>query len=139
MKNSIHQLTDKIKNYREKTNKGYVLILTVLVISAASLVITLSLSKLLIDKLILQSSLEESSSALAVAESCSEEGLEKLRNAWQNYSNLSLSIDGNLCTINITTNIVQATLTSSGTSGNYTKRINLIVDRNLQVISWNQL
>lgn len=127
----------KILKYKNK--KGYVLILTVLVISAASLIIVLSLSKLLIDKLILQSSLKESSSALAVAESCNEEGLEKLRNAWQNYSNLSLSIDGNLCTINITANPVQATLSSSGTSGNYTKRINLIVDRNLQVVSWNQL
>jgi hypothetical protein len=121
-----------------KKSQGYVLILTVLVIAAASLTITLGLSKLLLDQLILQTSQADGLKALALAETCAEDGLERLRNNWQDY-NYILSINGNSCTINIVTDDFQAQLISTGSSGDYTKRINVTIDRAIEVVSWQQM
>jgi len=127
-----------MKTKFKKDSQGYILILTVLVIAAASLIIALGLSKLLIDQIVLEAEQFSGLKALASAETCNEDGLEKLRNVWQNY-NYSLSIDGNSCTININATDLQAQLTSTGTGGGYTKKTNIIIDRAMNVVFWQQM
>ena len=117
-----------------KKEKGYVLLLAVLLITAASLVIVLSLSRIMIDQLSLKLGQAESLRSFFLAEACLDDGLEKLRANWQDYS-YSLSIDGNSCTIDINSAPTQATIEAIGSVGNYTKKIDLLVDNFLEIIS----
>ena len=125
------------KTYHLKPRRGFIALIALLVITAAGLTIGLSVSLVGIEELQITLSHSQSARARALASSCIEEGLERLRNDFSNYSG-TLSIDGNSCIINVTVNGSTASLNATGTFETSTQIIKIDVTSNLTVTSWQE-
>ncbi|NUM25492.1 MAG: hypothetical protein HUU49_02575 [Candidatus Buchananbacteria bacterium] len=117
--------------------KGYIALIALLIVAVAGLAIGLSISLSGVDEL--QSSFSSTQAAIArnLANACIEDGLERLRNNFVDYVG-TLSIGSNSCilTVEVSGNI--ATVTATGTVDTYHQKIEIQVDNNLAVISWQE-
>ncbi|MFA6382386.1 MAG: hypothetical protein WCX08_03930 [Candidatus Buchananbacteria bacterium] len=117
--------------------KGYIALTALLIVAAAGLTIGIAVSLGGIEQVQLSYGQSRAAEAKALANTCLEEGLERLRNNWANYSS-SLSIDGSSCILNTVTSGSGATLTATGKADIYNQKIEIQVDNNLTVISWKE-
>src|SRR3989344_6534488 len=115
--------------------RGYIALISLLIIGAAGLTIALSASLTGLGTVQLSLADVQASRARSLANSCLEDGLERLRLSWNDYSG-SLSIGGESCIINVTTGSGSATLVATGTVSRYTQKIQISVDSKLAVINW---
>jgi len=132
----------KIQNSKFRPSSGYIALISLLIFAAAALTIGITVSLRGIEEIQMSYNNGESLKAKFVANACLEDGLERLRNNWADYSG-SLSIDGNSCIINITVNGNDAALAATGTVGLDSQAINFQVQRNLidnslEVTSWQE-
>ncbi len=116
---------------------GYIALIALLIVVAAGLTIGIAVSLQGIEEIQVSFASIQAASAKSLANSCIEEGLEHLRNNWVNYSG-SLSIGGDSCIINTVINGSNATLTANGTVDIYNQKIQIQVDNNLNIISWQE-
>jgi|SRR3989338_30888 len=116
---------------------GYIALIALLVIVAAGLTIGIAVSLGGIEEIQLSFVGGQAAAAEILANSCIEEGLERLRHNWVNYSG-SLSVAGNFCIINTIVSGNNATLTAIGTVDVYHQKIEVQVDNNLEVVSWQE-
>ena len=135
IKNKMFSLSPK--TYHLKPQQGFIALIALLVIAAAGLTIGLSVSLVGIEELQITLSHNQSARARALANSCIEEGLERLRNDFSNYAG-TLSIDGDSCIINVTVNGSTAFLSATGTFETSTQIIKVDVNNNLEVTSWQE-
>lgn len=124
------------KNKIKKNPQGYIALISLLLVVSAGLTIGLAVSLGGIDELQMSLGNSQSVRAKSLANSCIEDGLERLRNNWANYTG-TLSIDSDSCIINIVISS-NATLTAVGTADIYTQEIITVVDSNLNIISWSE-
>jgi len=75
--------------------------------------------------------------AYSLADSCLEEGLNKLRLNWQNY-NGNLEIDSNSCIIEIETTVNLATVAVMATVDQINRSIIATIDQNFQFTNWQE-
>lgn len=124
----------RISDFRRRRG-GYIALIALLIVAAAGLTISIAVSLSGIEEIQISYSNSVATKAKSLANSCLEEGLERLRNNWTNYSG-ALSIAGGSCIINteITDNV--ATLTAFGTVDIYTQKIQIQVNNDLEVINW---
>jgi len=131
-------MKDKIRNKKNKNKpQGYIALMALLIMAAAALTIGVTVSLTSMNEI--QNSFSQSQKLVAGidANSCIEEGLERLRRSWGNY-NFSLPIGQDLCIINIVTAGSNATLNATGTAGAFYQKIEVQVDNNLEILAWQE-
>ena len=136
------KLQFKIQKFLEKTFKfstssqqGYIALVALLVVASAGLTLGIAVSLSGIDEIQVSLSKSQAAKAQSLANACIEEGLERLRASGSGFSG-SLSVDGNSCIINTVTSGSNYTLHATGTIDIYSKKAEVEVDSNLDVIYW---
>ena len=120
-----------------KNQQGYIALVALLIVVAAGLTIGIAVSLGGIEELQMSFGSSQAARAKSLANACIEEGLERLRNNWANYSG-SLLIGGNSCIINTVVSGSNATLLVVGNVDIYSQKIKMQVDNNLDVIAWQE-
>jgi hypothetical protein len=117
--------------------KGYVTLISVLIVGAVGIAIAVSLILLGLgssrNSLVLQQSIQ----AKALANSCAEEALQILVDSPSFSGNGTLTIDNNACSYTVTPGGFDTTVTASGTVGAIVRKINVIVNPN--GVSWQEV
>ena len=117
--------------------KGYVALVALLVVAVTGLVIGISVSLRGIDEIQISFGKNQSARARFAAESCVEEGLSRLRDAWSDVA-LTLPINQDSCILNIVTAGATATLHTESTVGEYSQQVTATVDNSLTVLEWQE-
>ncbi|MFA6254411.1 MAG: hypothetical protein WC675_00070 [Patescibacteria group bacterium] len=129
------------RNNRQLLNgnkpKGYIALVALLIIAAAALTIGIAVSLTGIEDLQISFGRTQAETAKNLANTCLEDGLERLRNSWGSYSG-SLSVGENSCIIRTDIDGSTAILHATGTVGIYTQKIQIQVDNNLDVVTWQE-
>lgn len=118
-----------------KNRAGYVALVSLLIVSAVALTISIAVSLRGIEELQMSFSDSQAAKASSLANACLEEGLWRLHTNWQYYSG-SLSISPNSCIISVTVNGSSAILEASADVGIFRQKITTQVDNNLEILSW---
>jgi len=127
------------KNYQ----KGYIALITVLVIGAVGIAIATSLLLLGLGLSRTSFAIEQSNQAMALANACAEEALQQIRDAtpFEGTNNLTLG-QGN-CTYTVTKQLGQnRTITASGTVGTVTRKVKITLDKitpSINITNWQEL
>ena len=107
-----------------KSQSGIAALLTVVIISAAVLIMARSASLSGINEIEIAYLSSESGEALAIAEGCAEETLRRLQiDSSYTASDVILSVGNGSCTINIAANGDERTITVLGNVRDYYKKI----------------
>ena len=128
----------RIKNQESRIKNqtgGYIALIALLVIAAAGLTLGIAVSLSGIDELQVSFSKSQATRAQSLAETCLEEGLERLRTSGSPYSG-TLSIEGNSCIISTVGGAGNYTLFATGTVDIYSQKAEVQVDSSLNVIYW---
>lgn len=125
-----------IKNNHNKNN-GYIALISLLVVAAAALTIGVTVSLTSMSNLQMSFGSSQRVIAKDVAGSCVEDALEKLRNNWQGSTNV-LPIGSDSCIIKVVTTSNLADLYATGTVGLYNQKIQVQVDNNLNILTWQE-
>lgn len=135
----INIFTNQLIGY--KKGKGYVALISILIVSTVALFIALGVALMAADELKSSSGTDKAEEVFYIADSCIEEGLNRLRNSWSDYSG-SLSVGGGSCTISIITNgsYKDINVTAVDNAGDFTKSIKATVNNTspLSIISWDE-
>src|SRR3989344_9226615 len=132
MKNSKFQIRNS--KFRPRRH-GYIALISLLIVAAAALTIGIGVSLTSISAVQDSFAFMQANRAKFLANSCVEEGLERLRENWANYST-SLSFAGGSCIINSLVDGNLADLTSEGTVDIFKQKIKIQVNQNLAVVNW---
>ncbi len=125
-----------MKNFSPKP-KGFVLIITVLVVSAIISVIIISISLSSITRLENTNTALQGTRAKILTESCSEEALIRL-NRDNTYSRGSLSLETGVCSIAITTVGGNKEIAVTGTLNGYTHTLTIETSLSpFQIVKWD--
>lgn len=135
----IKEITEK-KNSLD-FNNGFVALVSLLVISAAVLVISTSISLLGVGESKASLDFKKGQETLKVAEGCAEEALLRLRDN-ASYTGGSLNVGDGSCTISISGTGADRTITiTASISGppQYTRKVQVTIKRagnSINIISW---
>jgi hypothetical protein len=132
--NSKLNLQSEICNL--KSQRGVAALLTIVIISAAVLVMSLSASKLGLGELELGYTSQKGTEALSAAEGCMDEALRQMR-LNTSYSGDTLNLSNGSCTITVVTSGSDRTITVTGTVGDYNKKIQSNITLSGNVITLN--
>ncbi|MBI3626423.1 hypothetical protein HY224_00040 [Candidatus Uhrbacteria bacterium] len=116
----------KIASPNSLNQQGFVALVTVLVISAIMLTISLFMSSAAINDLLYSYASDQSERALQIADGCIDEAIFRLKKN-SGYAGSTLSLNGGSCTVVVAGAGNSRTLTSTGTLGSYTRKITATV------------
>lgn len=121
--------------------RGVAALLTVVIVSAAVLIMAFSAAFLGLGELDMGWTSQKGEEARAWTEGCLEQALYRLK--WDdNYSGETLSIGDNSCIIEVQTNGNERSLLVLGTINNYQKKIGAnvtLINNNLTLNSWQEM
>lgn len=127
-----------------KKREGYVALMSVLIISAVLLIISVGLSLRSINEASMSLGEQESRKALAMADLCMEKALMKLESVLNYAGNESIILGDKSCdilTVSGNGNF-NRTVQTQGTVSNYTKKIKVEVSQIspiMQILSWEEV
>ncbi|GEM_PF-113468 len=125
------------------SNNGYIALITVLVTGAVGVAIAVSLLLLGLGSSRTSFSLEQSNQAKALANACSEEALQQIRDSTPFTGTGNLTLGQGTCTYTVTSQGGQnRTITSSGTVGTILRKVKIILDKitpNINITSWQEV
>lgn len=110
----------------QTNQKGFVALVTVLVISAIMLAVGLFISSAALNDLLSSYSFDQGERAIQIADACVDEAVFRLKSD-SAYAGTSLNLNGGSCTVTINGGGASRTLNSTATLGNFTKRITATV------------
>jgi len=116
-------------------------LLTIVIISAAVLIMAFSASLLGLGELDLGYTSQKGGEALSAADSCVEEALRRLR-LDSDYSGGDLNVGQGSCIINITVNGSDRTITAESTVGEYHKKVQAeatLSGSDTAITSWQEM
>ncbi len=123
-------------------NRGFAILLSVLVTGAVSIAVAISLLLLGSDALRTDISVTQSSEAGSLADACAEDALEKIRESFFIGSG-SLSLGNGSCEYVVSsTGIEQRTITASGTVSYVVRKVRISVDAlnpRVTITSWQEI
>lgn len=129
------------KNYYN--NRGYITLISVLVVGAVGVAISVSLLLLGLGSSRTSFSFQQSAQAKALANACIEEGMQQIRDSIPYTGTGNLSLGSGDCTYTVASQGAQnRTIVASGTVGNVIRKINVIIDAinpNITVVSWQEV
>lgn len=116
-------------------------LLVVVVVSAAALLITYNSSLSGLDELDSGYTFQKGEEAFSASDGCIEEALQRLR-LNPLYSGSNLNLGGRSCIITVSGGGNSRTITSTGTVGNFNKKIGVgitIIANTITINSWEEL
>lgn len=123
--------------------KGYIALITVLVTGAVGVAIAISLLLLGLGSSRTSFALEQSNQAKALANACSEEALQQIRDSTPFTGTGNLTLGQGTCIYTVTSQGGQSrTITSTGTVGTIIRKVNIILDKispSINVTSWQEV
>ncbi len=133
----------KVKGQKSKVQDGYIALITVLVTGAVGVAIATSLLLLGLGSSRTSFSLEQSNQAKALANACSEEALQQIRDSTPFTGTGNLTLGQGTCSYTVTSGGGQnRTITSSGIVGTIVRKVKIIIDKitpNINVTSWQEV
>ena len=125
-----------LKSKKDKPN-GYIALMALLIMASVGLAIGVAVSLTSMNEIQNSFSQSQGLSAKMAANTCVEEGLEKLRRNWENHF-FTLLLDQNSCIINVVVTGSNATLSATGTAGVFNQKIQVQADNNLEILAWEE-
>ena len=126
-----------------KSYKGYVALITVLVVGAVSVVIVVSLILLGISSSRASFALEQSNQAKALANACAEEALQQIRNSTPFTGSGEIEFDQGLCYYLVTSQGGQnRTVTAQGIIQTIERKVKVVIGNitpSINIISWKEV
>lgn len=132
----------KQKWYNNK-QAGYITLISVLVVGAVGIAITLSLILLGLGSSRTSFAIEQSNQAKALANACAEDAMQQIYDATPFTGNGNLTLGQGTCEFSVTSQGGQnRTITASGTVGTIIRKVKIIIDKinpTIQVVSWQEV
>ncbi|MBN1779253.1 MAG: hypothetical protein JW816_03475 [Candidatus Buchananbacteria bacterium] len=125
-----------VEDKKEK-NRGFIALVALLIVASVALTFGITANMSGFNELKNALASGQVVGARALARSCVEDGLESLRNNFV-AKNESLSNQAGSCILNVVVNGNNAILSAIGTVDIYNQKIEVTVDNNLNVISWQE-
>lgn len=126
-----------------KRVKGYITLLSVLVVGAVGVSLTVSLLLLGLGSSRTSFAVEQSNQAKGLANACAEEALERIREATSFTGSGNLSLGSGSCTYSVTNQGGQnRTVTTTGTVGTLVRKVSILVSAITPAIlisSWQEV
>lgn len=123
-------------------NKGYIALITVLVVGAIGVAISTSLLLLGLGSSRSSFALEQSNQAKALANACSEEALQQIRDSTPFTGTGNLTLGQGTCTYTVVNDGAQnRTVSASGTVGTVVRKVKITIDKinpGINVTSWQE-
>ncbi|MFH1838113.1 MAG: hypothetical protein ABH808_01280 [Candidatus Kuenenbacteria bacterium] len=129
----------KIKDVIINNKKGYITLISVLVVGAIGIAITLSIILLGLGSSRTSFAIEQSNQAKGLTNACAEEALQQIRDSTPFTGNGNLTLGQGICSYTVTTQGGQnRTIISQGTVGTIIRKVKIIIDKinpAIQVVS----
>lgn len=129
--------------YDNNNQRGYIVLITVLVIGAIGVAIAVSVIWLGLGGSKSSFAFEQSNQAKALANACSEEALQQIRDSTPFTGSGSLTLGQGSCSYTVAASGGQnRTITSSGTVGTIVRKVKIIIDTinpTINVTSWQEV
>lgn len=117
-------------------NRGYITLISVLVVGAVGLALTTSLLFLGLGSSRTSFALEQSGEARALADACAEEGLQQIRSSTGYVGTGNLSLGNGTCTYTVTSQGgSNRTITASSTIGTIVRKVRVVITKINPVIT----
>lgn len=124
-------------------SKGYVTLITVLVIGVIGVAISISLLLLGLGSSRTSFALEQSNQAKALTNACTEEALQQIRDSTPFEGTRNLTLDQGTCTYTVTKLAGQnRTITATGTAGTIVRKASITLDKitpSINITSWQEV
>jgi hypothetical protein len=131
------------KKWYNKKRKGFVTLISVLVLGAVGVAISLSLLLLGVGSSRTGFSVEQSSQAKALANACAEEALQQIRDSTPFVGSGGLALGQGTCSYSVTSQGAQnRTVSASGTVGTIGRKVKVIINKinpSIIVVSWQEV
>ena len=122
---------------------GYITLISVFIVGSLGVAITLSLILIGIDSSNMSFAHQKSNQAKALANACTEEAMQQIRDSTPYTGSSTLNIGQGSCTYTVTSPGGQnRTITSTGAVANITRKVKVIINLinpTLQVVSWQEV
>lgn len=129
--------------YKQKARKGYIALVSVILMSALGLGIMLSVIASGVDASKTDFSLQQSGATRSIASSCAEEALQRIVETGTTSSNGNLTVGSGTCSYLITSTGGQnITIQSTGVLGSVTSKIKVVVATTtpaMSLSSWEEV
>lgn len=123
--------------------RGYITLISILIVGAVGVAITLSLILLGLASSRTSFAVEESNQAKALANACAEEGLQQISGSILYTGSGGLSLGQGSCSYVVTAGVGQArTVTASGTVGDISRKVRVELDSinpQINITSWQEV
>ena len=111
-----------------KNNKGYVTLISVLVLGAVGLSVVVSAALLSLGSSRISLIIEQANQAQALADTCAEMALQEIWNWDANIGTGNLNLGQGTCSYIISSETVPKVITASGLVGNIVRKVSISVD-----------
>lgn len=132
-----------LTNYQLQTNKGFITLISVLVVGAVGVAITLSVILLGLGSSRGSLALEQSNQAKGLANACTEEALQQIKDSMPFTGTGNITLGQGSCSYTVTSQGGQnRTITASGAVGALTRKVKVIINGispAIQVASWQEV
>lgn len=137
-------MVDRISKMQyNKEQRGFITLISVLVVGAVGVAIAFSLLLLGVGNARTSFAIEQSNQAKALANACAEEALQQIRDSTPFTGSGNLTLGQGTCNYTVTSQGGQnRTITSSGTVGTIIRKVKIIIDKinpAIQVVSWQEV
>ena len=123
-------------------NRGYITLISVLVVGAVGIAIATSLLLLGVGSSRTSFALEQSNQAKALTNACAEEALQLISGSVSYTGSGNLTLGQGTCTYTVTNQGAQnRTITASGTVGTVVRKLTIIINKikpSIVVVSWQE-
>lgn len=131
------------KWYNNSSGYGYITLISILIVGAVGVAITLSIILLGVGSSRASFAIEQSNQAKALTNACAEEALQQIRDSAPFIGSGDLTLGQGTCMYAVTSQGGQnRTITASGTVGTIVRKVKIIIDKinpAIQVVSWQEV
>ncbi|OGI26057.1 MAG: hypothetical protein A3J76_05635 [Candidatus Moranbacteria bacterium RBG_13_45_13] len=136
-------MSDRISKKYNKQQKGFITLISVLVIGAVGVAIALSLLLLGVGNSRTSFAVEQSNQAKALANACAEEALQQIRESVPFEGTGNLTLGQGSCSYTVTKLTGQnRTIIASGTVGTVIRKVSIALDKitpSIEITSWQEV
>lgn len=131
------------KWYNNKNQRGFITLISVLVVGAVGVTMVLSLIMLGLGSSRTSFAVEQSNQAKSLANACAEEALQQIRDATPFTGSENLALGQGTCSYAVASQGGQnRIITASGTVGTIIRKVKIIINKinpAIQVVSWQEV
>lgn len=130
-------------SYKLQATEGYITLISVLVVGAVGIAITLSMLLLGLGSSRTSFAIDQSNQAKSLANGCAEEAMQQIRDSSPFTGSGNLALGQETCAYTITSQGGQnRTINAFGTVGTIVRKVKIIINKinsTIQVVSWQEI